>query len=174
MTSWNHLASNGLLSGDQHSSCPRRSVTTQLLEAINIWNRMINQKTPVDMVYLDFRKVFDLVSHRRLLSKIRSYRISGWLLTWIKAFLSDRSQQVALNGCHSNFVPVARHGALQGSVLGLALLLLYINDLPDVVRSQSKMFANDAKVFSVLQIQQRQLRCKQTSTHWSHGPILGK
>ena len=142
-----HLASNGLLSDAQHGFRPRRSCTTQLLETIDNWSRMIDQKTPVDVVYLDFRKAFDSVPHRRLLSKLRSYGISGRLLTWIEAFLSDRSQQVALNGCRSNLVPVAS-GVPQGSVLGPVLFLLYINDLPDVVTSQIKMFADDAKVFS--------------------------
>ena len=108
---------------------------------------MIDQKTPVDVVYLDFRKAFDSEPHRRLLSKLWSYGFSRRLLTWIEAFLSDRWQQVALNGCHSDFVPVAS-GVSQGSVLGPVLFLLYINDLPDVVRSQIKMFADDAKALS--------------------------
>ena len=38
-------------------------------------------------------------------------------------------------------------GIPQGSVLGPALFVMFINDMPDVITSLSKMFADDAKVF---------------------------
>ena len=38
-------------------------------------------------------------------------------------------------------------GIPQGLVLGPTLFVVFINDMPDLITSQSKMFADDAKVF---------------------------
>ena len=52
----------------------------------------------VDAIYLDFQKAFDSVPHKRLLSKFVSFGIQGKLLKWINNFLTNRQQQVVLNG----------------------------------------------------------------------------
>lgn len=142
-----HLDSHGLLSEHQHGFRPRRSCSTQLLEALDDWTRMMDRKIPVDVVYLDFRKAFDLVPHKRLLFKLHRCGVSGKLLSWIEAFLSGRTQQVTIGGCRSNSVPVTS-GVPQGSVLGPLLFLLYVNDLPEAVSCSVKLFADDAKLFS--------------------------
>ena len=142
-----HLVTHDLLSEHQHGFRPRRSCSTQLIETIDAWTKMLDDNTPVDAVYLDFRKAFDSVPHRRLLNKLRSYGVSGKLLSWIESFLSERTQQVTIGGCHSTMVPVTS-GVPQGSVLGPLLFLIYVNDLPDVVSCSVKLFADDAKLFS--------------------------
>ena len=47
----------------------------------------INQKTQINVIFLDFSKAFDKVSHDKLLHKIRYYGIGGKTNTWISAFL---------------------------------------------------------------------------------------
>ena len=69
------------------------------------------------MIYLDFSKAFDKVPHKRLLHKIESQGISGNVATWICEWLSDRKQQVVLNGQFSRLQDVLL-GVPQGSVLG--------------------------------------------------------
>ena len=81
-----------------------------------------------DLVILDFSKAFDRVPHQRLLAKINHYGIQGQTYKWIESFLSDRSQQVIVDGAVSDKAPVVS-GVPQGTVLGP--LLLFINDLPD-------------------------------------------
>ena len=51
----------------------------------------------MDIVYLDFRKAFDTVPHKRLLTKLKSYGICGNLLCWIQDFLSGHTQKVKIN-----------------------------------------------------------------------------
>ena len=84
--------------------------------------------------------------HQRLLLKLQACGIEGQLLEWLKAFLTDRRQRVTVNGAKSDWVPVTS-GVPQGTVLGPLLFLVYINDLPDIVSSPVKMFADDMKLY---------------------------
>ena len=69
----------------------------------------------IDALFLDFAKAFDKVchAHERLHYKLSHYGINEPLLLWIKDFLSDRSQQVVLEGKYNDSCPVLS-GVLQG------------------------------------------------------------
>ena len=54
-----------------------------------------------------------------------------------------------VNGSQSDWVSV-QSGVPQGSVLGLLLFILYVNDVPDLIESNLKMFADDTKIYSVI------------------------
>ncbi len=95
---------------------------------------------------MDFSKAFDVVPHHRLLSKLDYYGIRGSSLKWIEAFLSDRSQQVVVDGETSECAPVTS-GVPQGSVLGPILFLSFINDMPEVISSKCRLFADDSIVY---------------------------
>ena len=141
-----HLLSTRQLHGAQHGFRPKRSCATQLLITLDNWSKALESGKPVDSLYLDFRKAFDSVPHRRLLSKLEAVGIRGKLLKWIQAFLNDRKQRVVIQGNKSEWAPVTS-GVPQGSVLGPLLFLVFINDLPDTVRSNILLFADDAKIF---------------------------
>ena len=68
------------------------------------------------------------------------------MLNWISAFLTDRKQQVILNGETSQLQPVIS-GVPQGSVLGPLLFLCYINDIPSAVKSKIKLYTDDALLY---------------------------
>ena len=75
----------------------RRSCETQLIATIEgIASKLRTGKDQVDIILLDFAKAFDKVPHIRLLHKLDYYGIRGGTLSWIKEFLSGRSQQVVL------------------------------------------------------------------------------
>ena len=52
-------------------------------------------------IYLDFRKAFDKVPHKRLMTEVRSLGIIDEVRDWIEDWLSDRKQRVIINGASS-------------------------------------------------------------------------
>ena len=103
----------------------------------------------IDVIYLDFQKAFDIVPHQHLLQKLTSFGIHGNILKWIENFLSNRKQQVVLNGHQSCSIPVTS-GMPQGSVLGPLLFTMFVNEIPSIVSSPVLMFADDMKIFRVI------------------------
>jgi len=125
-----------------------RSTTSQMVQVVNSLEKVLNNSGQVDMTYLDFSKAFDSVSHRLLTHKLQKYGIHGNLLSWFTSYLSDRRQRVLIEGQSSPWLPVLS-GVPQGSILGPALFLLYINDMPNVLNSDTEMalYADDSKCF---------------------------
>ena len=71
------------------------------------------------------------------------------MLETLTDFLKDRKQRVVLNGQNSSWANVEA-GVPQGSILGPLLFLIYINDLPDNLSANVKLFADDTSLFSVV------------------------
>ena len=103
----------------------------------------LEEKDQTDLILLDFSKAFDKVPHKRLLLKSEYLGIRGSTLLWIQDFLSNRSQQVMVDGSVSSEAQITL-GVPQGSVLGPLLFLIYISDLPSCARSsETRLFADD-------------------------------
>ena len=71
----------------------------------------------VDIAVFEFSKAFDTVTHNRLLTKLKHYGIAGNTLTWIREFLTNRTQRVLVEGHGSQLVSV-RSGVHQGTRVG--------------------------------------------------------
>jgi hypothetical protein len=137
-----HLESNNILIPEQHGFRRQRSCETQLIGLVDELTQELENKHQEDVIALDFSKAFDKVNHSLLVHKLKRYGVTGDLNRWIQAFLQDRQQSVVVEGEISEPIAV-ESGVPQGSVLGPALFLTYINDLPESVLSNTRLFADD-------------------------------
>ena len=95
---------------------------------------------------LDISKAFGRIWHAGLSHKLMPDGISGQIFGLISSFLSKRWLQVVLDGKASQEYPI-NAGVPQGSILGTALFLLYINDLPDNVICNIAIYADDTILY---------------------------
>jgi len=145
-----YIESNDLITEHQHGFVSGRSCLTNLLEVLEAWTRVLDSGYGVDVIYLDYKKAFDTVPHRRLLQKLSMFGIDDSTLKWIMSFLEDRHMRVTVRGSCSHWVEVIS-GVPQGSVLGPLLFLIYVNDLPGWIKTNIKMFADDTKLWNTIQ-----------------------
>ena len=148
----NHLISQNLLSSIQHGFISNRSTLTQQLQFFEDLTRLQSSKTNCDVIYIDFTKAFDKISHTKLLSVLRHYKLNTGVITWIKGLLEDRSQTTVVENQFSNTCSVTS-GVPQGSVLGPLLFILYLESLVRTLEercTQTKIyaFADDVKLLS--------------------------
>ena len=111
-----------LLNTNQSDSCTNQllAITHEIFQALDY-----KPTLKVRLVFLDISKTFDKVWHEGLLCKLRSFRRN------------------------SSWKPVLA-GVLQGSILVPLLFLVYINDLPNELKSNVKLYADDTSVFTIV------------------------
>ena len=118
-----------------------------------IWinENALNEGRLVGSVMVDFQKAFDMVDHEIMLKKLSLYRCSSLTLSWFRCYLSNRSQTVSINGVYSETDTVLCC-VPQGSILGPLLFLLFINDLPLILKnvvSATDLYADDKTIYDV-------------------------
>lgn len=136
------------IGSSQHGFFNGRSVQTNLVEHVTYLCHDVMNGGQVDTIYTDFSKAFDMVDHRILIMKLRSFGIGGTLLEWFKSYLTNRSQRVVIGNAIS-FVMTPSSGVPhvpQGSVLGSLLFLIFVNDLVEELKSKSLQLADDLKI----------------------------
>jgi retron-type reverse transcriptase len=84
----------------------------------------MDQENYTGVLFLDFKKAFDMVNHTILLSKLKVYKLDDLSLNWFRSYLSERFQKVIINNYESSAQNI-RYEIPQGSILG-PLLFLFV------------------------------------------------
>ena len=78
-----HLEKHELIRESQHGFVKKKSRLSNLLVFMEEVTSYLDSGYPVDVMYFDFQKTFDKVSHHRLLMKLQAHGIGGNVLQWI-------------------------------------------------------------------------------------------
>ena len=145
------LNSHKLLHENQSGFREGHSTESALISMIDSWLKAINDGKYVGCLMIDFRKAFDLVDHSLLLQKLELYKCDENSVSWFTSYLSNRTQRVSMNSKCSQSEPI-RYGVPQGSILGPLMFLLFINDLPLVLKdavTSTDLYADDTTVYDI-------------------------
>ena len=120
-----------------------RSTDEIVIYLTETWKTALDNGKVVGVVYIDFQKAFDKVSHEILIYKLQAMGLSGDMLKWFVSYLKERKQFAVVNGSSSQTKAVTC-GVPQGSLLGPRLFTYYINDLSDsITEANLDLYADD-------------------------------
>ena len=98
----NHVVTQNLLDSRQWTYRKGKSTGQLLIHLTERWREAAERRLYVGVLFIDFTKAFDTVSHNMLLQKLNDLGIRGDIWLWIKNYLTDRRQFVRINGCDSD------------------------------------------------------------------------
>ena len=122
-----YLEENDKLYDGQHAYRRKHSTASCLIEITDYIHSKLEEKKLVGLVSTDLSKAFDTLSHPQLLSKLQGLGFGASSVNWIRSYLTNRTQQVKMNGVLSD-ESVVEAGVPQGSILGPVLFIAFTAD----------------------------------------------
>jgi len=92
-----------VIRNSQHGFPKGKSYSTNFLAFYDSITSCVDGGRPVDVIYLNFSKAFDTVSHNGLILKLSKCRIDGWMVRWVENWLTSQAQRVVIGGAESGW-----------------------------------------------------------------------
>ena len=140
---YNYFTANQIITSVQSGFRKGDSCVSQLLAIVHNIHKDLDNMPSHDTrgIFLDMSKAFDKVWHKGLI-----FKLDGKLLSLLEDYLSTRQQRILINGKSFKWNSISA-GVPYGSVLGPLLFLIYINDLPEGIKSSPHLFADDVSLY---------------------------
>ena len=140
---YSYMRKNNLLYTLQSGFRRSYSTETALIRLTDQLLSDVDNDQVSGLVFVDYKKAFDLIDHDILLTKLETYGITSRELMLLTSYLKGRRSSVAIGGVQSEYRLIT-HGVPQGSVLGPLLFIIFVNDLPNSVsQSTVDIYADD-------------------------------
>ena len=144
---YNHFINNNILYSKQFGFRKGHSTDHAQIQLIDQINNDFENNGLVFDVFIDLSKAFYTVFHQILLKKLIYYGVNGNNIRWFKSYLANRKQFLSVNNKNENFANITCE-VPQGSILGLLLFVIYVNDLRSTSNIlEAIMFDDDTNLF---------------------------
>ena len=146
-----YLYQNNILNKHQYGFTKYKSTSHAVFKLVTDLYDNIDKKNITQLLYIDYRKAFNTIDHEILIKKMQSYyNINGITVKWFENYLSNRQQKI-VRGDECSTLKSISIGMPQGSILGLTLFIMYVNDLSNVINTEvceMIMYADDTVVYT--------------------------
>jgi len=143
-----YVESNKFLSMFQSGFRKGCSTISALLKVTDDIKKAMDNRSVTILALLDLSKAFDCVHHELLILKLRLLGFSNSACSWFESYLLKRHIRVFVNELNMSDWAHIITGVPQGSVLGPLLFLIYLFDLPSVIKNCSfHFYADDVQLY---------------------------
>ena len=136
---WINEDINGKISNSQYGGLPGSSTLYALLNLLHNWYRAMDEpQRVIRIIFLDFRKAFDLINHNILLRNMKEMGVRLALIQWFGTYLNKRSHFTKFGNDTSDYAYI-NGGVPQGSKLGPIAFVIKIDKLPSVIKEEIQL-----------------------------------